>query len=82
MEKMKEPQIGDNFILMRRDRLESTQREVPMPKRRIDCFGDYGSCHNPTECAVQTNCIKERIERVRRSVLGDRLAHALLSRDS
>jgi len=39
MKKMKEPQIGDNSILMRRDRIKSTQREAPIPKRRIDCFG-------------------------------------------
>jgi len=82
MKKVKEPQIGDNFILMRRDRLKSTKREAPIPKRRIDCFGDYESCQNPTECPVQMNCIRERIKRARRRVLGDRLAHALVSRDS
>ena len=81
MEKMKEPQIGDNFILMRRDRIKSTKREARKPKRRIDCFGDYESCNNPTECPVKTNCIRERIERIRRRVLGDRLAHALVSRE-
>ena len=82
VEKMQEPQIKDNFVLIRRDWLESTQKEAPIPKRRIDCFGDYGSCHDPTECEVRMNCIRQRIERIRRDVLGDRLARTLLSRDS
>ena len=82
VEKMQEPQIGDNFVLVRREWLESTEKEVPIPKRRIGCFGDYGSCRNPTECAVRMNCLRQRITRVRRDVLGDRLARTLLSRDS
>lgn len=82
VEKMQEPRIGDNFVLISRDWLESTQKEAPIPKRKIGCFGDYGSCPDPTECAVRMNCIRQRIERIRRDVLGERLARTLLSGDS
>jgi hypothetical protein len=68
--------IPDNFILRYRQlpvnhREEEKTDEENKPK---DCFGHYSSCTNPAECPIRMRCLKEKIEHIRRGILGERLS--------